>query len=240
MPLRILVIDDDALSRDVIALLLEHAGFVVDTADSGDAAMHYLNTTPGPLPAVVLADIQMPGTSGSSLAHALRDRCGAATRLLAMSGSSPREQVVHDFDSFLLKPFMIEELTAAIAGNDHPAEVAGEDIHQGITILDENIYQKLATSMRRERLQQLYALCLDDIKERVARMRQTASNIDDATFRKEAHAIHGGAGMVGAVELQTLASVMEENGNANHVASLDEFIKAWERLHRILMARKII
>ncbi|WP_348268243.1 response regulator [Edaphobacter paludis] len=240
LPLRILVVDDDALSRDVIALLLEHAGFVVVTADSGDEAMHYLDNTPGPAPAVVLADIQMPGTSGSSLAHALRDCCGAGTRLLAMSGSSPSEQVVRGFDALLLKPFTIEELTAAIAGTHHSATVAGKSIHEDLTILNENIYERLAASMRRERLQQLYALCLDDIKERIGRMRQTASDIDDATFRREAHAIHGGAGMVGAIELQTLASIMEENGNANHVASLDEFINAWERLRRILMARKII
>lgn len=240
LPLRILVVDDDALSRDVIALLLEHAGFVVDTADSGDEAMQYLDTTPGPPPAVVLADVQMPGISGSSLAHALRDCCGAGTRLLAMSGSSPCEHIVRDFDALLLKPFTMEELTAAIAGNCHPAAVAENAIHQDLTILNENIYERLAASMRRERLQQLYALCLDDIKERIARMRQTASNMDDATFRREAHAIHGGAGMVGAVELQTLASVMEENGKANHLASLDEFIIAWERLRRILMARKII
>jgi CheY-like chemotaxis protein len=240
-PLRILVVDDDALSRDVLALLLEHAGFVVVTTDSGDAAMHYLNTIPPPTPDVVLADIQMPGIAGAALAQALRSRCPAGTRLLAMSGSLPRDEVTRGFDRLLLKPFTIEEFAVAIAVNNIPAAKVGNAIHQNRTILNETSHGKLAASMRGGRLQQLYALCLADIEERVARMRQAVSNNDGAAFRRDAHAIRGGAGMVGAVELQMLAGALEEDGiPANHVASLDELVFACERLRRILMARKIM
>ncbi len=46
--------------------------------------------------------------------------------------------------------------------------------------------------------------------------------------------------MVGAVELHRLAAAAEEIGvdAANHVASLDEMMIAWERLRRILNARE--
>jgi CheY-like chemotaxis protein len=239
--LRILVVDDDALSRDVLALLLAHAGFVVETADSGDAAMHSLSIASTPPPAVVLADIQMPGTTGSALAQALRGRCGADTLLLAMSGSLPGDEVTRDFDGLLLKPFTIEDLTAALAAHGTPAGARARPVHQNLTLLNETVYEKLAGSMRPERLQQLYALCLGDIEERIARMRQTASNKEDAAFRREAHATKGGAGMVGAVELQMLAGNLEEGGiDANHVASLDELMFACERLRLILLARKIM
>jgi DNA-binding response OmpR family regulator len=239
--LRILVVDDDALSRDVLALLLAHAGFVVDTADSGDAAMRSLSTASAPPPAVVLADIQMPGTTGSALAQALRGCCGADTLLLAMSGSLPGDEVTRDFDGFLLKPFTIKDLTAAIAAHGTRPSAPANAVHQNPTLLNETIYEKLAATMKRDRLQQLYALCLKDIGERIARMRQTASNKEDAAFRTDAHAIKGGAGMVGAVELQMLAGKLEEDGiNANHVASLDELMSSCERLRLILLARKII
>jgi CheY-like chemotaxis protein/HPt (histidine-containing phosphotransfer) domain-containing protein len=239
-PLLILVVDDDALSRDVLALLLAHAGFVVDTADSGDAAVHSLSAASAPPPAIVLVDIQMPGITGSALAHALRGLCGAGTLLLAMSGSVPDNEVTRDFDGLLLKPFTMEELAAAIAANGTLASTPAKSV-QKLTLLNETIYEKLAASMRRERLQQLYALFLGDIEERIARMRQTASNKNDAAFQREAHAIKGGAGMVGAVELQILAGNMEEDGvPANHVASLDELMFACESLRRILMARKIM
>ena len=43
---------------------------------------------------------------------------------------------------------------------------------------------------------------------------------------------------MGALELQKIATLMEGQGlgNANHVASLDEFMLACERLRRILIA----
>jgi CheY-like chemotaxis protein len=242
---RILIVDDDPLSRDVLALLLEHAGFAVNTADSGDAAMQSLRAASTPVPAVVLADMQMPGTTGSALAHALRDHCGAETLLLAMSGSLPADEATRHFDGVLLKPFAIEDLTAAIAARgtpaSGPASAPARAVPQNPTLLNEAVYKKLAASMQRGRLQQLYALCLGDIEERIARMRETASNNGGASFRREAHAIKGGAGMVGAVELQRLAGAMEEEGMAaNHLASLDELMLACERLRLILLARKIV
>ena len=239
-PLRILVVDDDALSREVLALLLDHAGYIVSTADSGDVAVHHLRSMTDPLPHVVLADIQMPGTAGSALARALRDCCGTNTVLLAMSGSRPDEDITREFDGLLLKPFTMEELAAAIAARNTQAGAIDGAIHQNLNSLDEATYEKLAASMRAERLQQLYTVCLADAKERITRMQQLASNKDDASFRKEAHAIKGGAGLVGAVELQTLAGVLENEGiQANHVASLNELMISCDRLRRILLARNM-
>ncbi len=114
MPLRILVIDDDALSREVFALLLQDAGYVVETVDSGDAALLYLQTAPS-LPQIILSDQQMPGTTGNELARQLRNLCGPATTLLAMSASAPEDGSDQEFDRFLLKPFTMETFAAAIA-----------------------------------------------------------------------------------------------------------------------------
>lgn len=238
MPLRILVVDDDALSRDVLALLLEHAGYPVDTADSGDAAIRLLSTTPDRLPAVVLADIQMPGLAGSELAHAMREQCGANTMLLAMSGSTPPPEIIREFEGFLLKPFTIPKLAATIAAKGNSVQVPEFPVQANQIILDEAIYDKLAGSMRKERLDGLYALFLNDAEERIARMRESASKNGDADVRKEAHAIKGGAGMVGALELRLLAGSIEENGShADDVASLDELVIACKRLRRILSMR---
>ena len=106
MPARVLVVDDDALSREVFALLLQDAGYAVETADSGDAALLYLQTAHPP--DVVLADLQMPGTAGSELALRLRSLCGPATTLLAMSASEPDNASDQEFDGLLLKPFTME------------------------------------------------------------------------------------------------------------------------------------
>jgi HPt (histidine-containing phosphotransfer) domain-containing protein len=181
----------------------------------------------------------MPGTSGQDLARQLRSLCGPATLLLAMSASEPNDKSDREFDGFLLKPFAMETFAAAIAGK--MAEAVKEPNNTKVAVLDETVHQKLAGSMRRPQLQQLYALCLTDAEARLAAMQQAASNGGDATYRREAHAIRGGCGMVGAIELQTLATSMEERGlSDDHVASLKQFIVAHERLRRILVAREII
>lgn len=239
LPLRILIVDDDALSREVLSLLLEHAGYVVSAADSGEAAVCQLSATPRSLlPHVVLTDIQMPGIAGSALAHALRGCCDASSLLLAMSGSHPPDDMIREFDGLLLKPFTVEELAATIATIDNPVEATNKAVTRDIVLLDLSIYEKLAASMRPDRLQQLYEVCLTDSTARISRMRQFASNNDDVSFRREAHAIKGGASLVGAIELQTLAGSLEDSGlQANHVASLNELILSCDRLRRILMAQ---
>ncbi len=191
-PRRILVVEDDALSREVFCLLLEHSGYVVETAASGDLAVRHLKETPGGVPDVVLADMQMPGIAGGALARELRHLCGPSTVLLAMSGRPPAEVATREFDGVLLKPFTMEQLTAAIASPGNGANRPCAGIARDITpfneeilneaILNESIYRKLHATMRREPLQQLYALCLMDAEERIARMGRAASNQDGRRF----------------------------------------------------------
>ncbi len=248
MALRVLVIDDDDLSREVFALMLNSAGYAVETADSGDAALSHLQAG-GLKPEVVLTDLQMPGTTGSELARRLRALCGLATKVFAMSASVPDEETDDAFDCLLLKPFTAEIFAAAVARASPPATKksaapTGNALHQTSldqTSLDHTIYDKLAASMKPAQLNKLYDLCLADTDKRLAVMRQAASDGDDPTYKREAHAIKGSCGMVGAVELQTLATSMEKHGlSGDHVASLKEFLVACERLQGMLIAREII
>ncbi|WP_035348759.1 response regulator [Edaphobacter aggregans] len=237
LPFRILVIDDDALSRELLTLLLLREGYAVDAAESGDAALEALGVQGIASPDAVLVDLQMPGTRGSSLAHRLREVCGGA-RLIAISASVSSGGDADGYDAFLLKPFSAEALAAALQGIPSPPE---EPVRQNVTVLDQNVYRMLAESMRPEPLAQLYNLCLTDVRGRLAAMRDAAARGDDATYRREAHAIKGGTGMVGAIELQTLATTSENNGiPANYVATLNEFLLACDRLRRMLIARKTV
>jgi CheY-like chemotaxis protein len=235
MPVRVLIVDDDELSREVLELLLQADGYEVETAESGDEAMLRLQTMS--VPEVVLTDLQMPGTTGDALARLLREVCGAGTRLLAMSGSELQEGEGREFDGFLLKPFSVEMLAEALAGGVE-AKAAGGAVFE-VDALDDGVYGQLAEAMRASRLEELYALCLEDVARRVDAMREMAFRGDDAGYRREAHAIKGGCGMVGACEMQRLATSMEERGlSDDHVASLDELMLARERLRRILIARR--
>ncbi len=67
----ILLVDDDASLRTLIALRLEANGFEVLAVDSGEAALAQLSHT---RPDAVLTDIQMPGMDGMALFRAVHAR----------------------------------------------------------------------------------------------------------------------------------------------------------------------
>lgn len=65
MQKKLLVVDDDDLTREMIALVLETAGFSVSSADSGFAALGVLGNEDGFF--AVLSDMVMPDITGLEL-----------------------------------------------------------------------------------------------------------------------------------------------------------------------------
>lgn len=239
-PIELLLVDDDELSREVLELLLTAEGYEVIAVDAGEAALAEMERRMGRLPTVILTDIQMPGLSGAELASCLRSRCGDSMVLLGMSGSRPEQDVVEAFDGFLLKPFTMQDLAAVLDASAQaaPPSAAAAADSSARPSLDDTTYRQMSAMMPRQQVHQLYTMALQDVEKRLAAIQMAANQGDAAEYKREAHAIKGGCGMIGALELQSLAARMEEEDTgANHVASLDEMLVACERLRRILIAR---
>jgi CheY-like chemotaxis protein/HPt (histidine-containing phosphotransfer) domain-containing protein len=239
--LDVLVIDDDEVSRELVMLFVSEAGYGVCESSSGDGALAMLGGSSS-RPDAVLADMQMIGTTGNALAQALREVCGTGTRLIAMSGSEPRPGTTAEFDGFLLKPMTVAEIQAAVEGVDPFPSAEDEESEGGA--LNEATYESLVQGMPPEQLLGLYGMCLDDAERRIGQMRQAVAEGDAGAYERAAHAIKGGCGMVGAVELARLAGAMEENGFRNGSGMggdqepLEQFMDASARLRRILDARR--
>ncbi len=232
---RLILIDDDMLTREVLTLLAEEDGFDVAAYESGEEALEALARAGCLQPHAILSDMQMDGISGNSLARRLRSACGPGAAILAMSGSEVPPELVESFDGFLLKPFSIDDLRAAIEGKaSGPAQAPAST-----QPLNPDVYNAFRTSMSHEQLAQLYAMSLDDADRRIGLMRQALRDGDDGAYRRAAHAIKGGCGMVGAQELAAIAARMEESGPEaiDNIGAFDEFLAASERLRRILDAQ---
>jgi CheY-like chemotaxis protein/HPt (histidine-containing phosphotransfer) domain-containing protein len=260
-PVRVLVVDDDEMSRELLTVLLDAQGYAVDTADSGETALDRLRSS---APDVILTDMQMPGVSGPALAAKLRATLGARAVLIAMSGSQPAQESVSQFDAFLLKPFEVEQFTAAVervqkqwqqtpqrraSGSgkvvaiDQASARSGGAAAEETPVMDDTIYEQLARTMPPQQLKEMYTLCINDARERINRMRGSAAEHDSARFVREAHAIKGSAGMLGATQLHIVASDLETQGlegaggTSDAVNSLDELSAACDRLERMLGTR---
>lgn len=72
MPIAVLVVEDEALIRSLVADYLSESGFAVHEAESGDEALDYLNS--GAEVDVLFTDIELPGSiNGVKLAERARE-----------------------------------------------------------------------------------------------------------------------------------------------------------------------
>jgi CheY-like chemotaxis protein len=113
---RILVVDDSAALRENLQECLELEGYEVMVAKDGATALETLSS--GPLPAVVLLDLVMPGMDGRELVTRIRANPRlAGVRIVMSSGhTAPRTREGVAFDAFLPKPFGVDELLAVVRG----------------------------------------------------------------------------------------------------------------------------
>jgi CheY-like chemotaxis protein len=114
---RVLVADDNPVSRELIREILEAADYeVLEAADGRDTLERIAATRPG----LVLLDIQMPILDGYAVLRTLRgDPNWHALRVLALTAcamESDRERArAAGFDGFITKPIQAAELRRQVA-----------------------------------------------------------------------------------------------------------------------------
>ena len=114
---RIVLVEDNADSREVVTTLLEMQGHAVVVAGDGPSGYDAI-VTHGP--DVGLVDIGLPGYDGTELAMRVRQHdAGARVILIALTGYGMPEDraraLAAGFDGFLVKPFDLAAFDAAVA-----------------------------------------------------------------------------------------------------------------------------
>ena len=111
----ILIVDDEPGTVRVLASVLEDAGYRVDVASDGRAALEQLDARPVHL---VLLDYLMPNLDGCETLRAIRkDPRTASLPVIMMSGmaeSMIERRCRSAYDLFLRKPFSLDDLLAAV------------------------------------------------------------------------------------------------------------------------------
>ena len=116
MPTRVLVVDDDAVIRQLVCVNLELEGFEVFTAEDGLDALEKVGEVD---PAVITLDIMMPRMDGWEAASRLRaDPETAGVKVVLLSARAQEADLQRGdrigVDAYLTKPFDPDELIATV------------------------------------------------------------------------------------------------------------------------------
>ena len=111
----VLVVDDDALFRELVLTILRRAGYRTQEAATGEEALELAKRQ---RPDVVVLDVHLPRLSGHEVCARLR-RAGERPRVLFVSGErvEPYDRVAGLLvggDDYLIKPFAPDELLARV------------------------------------------------------------------------------------------------------------------------------
>jgi CheY-like chemotaxis protein len=232
----VLLIDDDLVSREVTATVLTMGGYTVHTAADGAAALDLL--TDGVCqPGVILADAQMPGLNGAQLVAELRARCRA--RVFVVSGSNPPAETVSAADGFLLKPFGAEALGKLLEGESAASIRSFLDAKE--PVISTEILEQFRRMMPESAVRQIYETVSTDLKQRMEALEAALAKEDVSAVRRLGHAIKGGCGMAGALQIARIGALLEafpaqDEGNQfdNGAALLRDLRVAAQSLERML------
>ena len=113
--MRVLLIEDDEDNRELMAEVLEGAGYEVLTAASGTAG---LRTLAEHSVDVVVTDVGMPGMGGLEVARAAKE-IAPGVPVVVVTGYTEREDISNargrEVDAVLVKPVDPDALVAAVA-----------------------------------------------------------------------------------------------------------------------------
>jgi two-component system OmpR family response regulator len=109
-PIRVMVVDDDRLSAELISLALRREGWTVSFATDGAAARRVIRQD---LPDLVVLEVELPGTDGLAVIHGLREICPSVPVMLMSKRCAVEDRVnglSQGGDDYVTKPYHIEEV----------------------------------------------------------------------------------------------------------------------------------
>ncbi|MFK8137117.1 MAG: diguanylate cyclase [Bdellovibrionales bacterium] len=178
---RIMVVEDDLLTAEVIVECLTKAGYLVKRTDSAEEALQSLEDWE---PHLVLTDHDMPGMTGAEMLTRLRLEKNYVT-VMFLSGRVDEKTIVGSLsagaDDYIKKPFSMKELVARVKvclrNNDIRRELEQKNlILQEMVDIDDltglynmrSIYKRideeLSRSQRREENTALIMMDMDNFK----------------------------------------------------------------------------
>jgi CheY-like chemotaxis protein/HPt (histidine-containing phosphotransfer) domain-containing protein len=233
----ILLVDDDLVSREVIATVLTLHGHMVHSAEDGNQAVEMLETGKV-LPGVVLLDTQLPGLNGLELIARIRQL--GQDEIILISGSTPSDDLIAAADGFLLKPFGPEDLQKLLSQHNPKIDQPHDD-NADEQIINPTTLAQFRQLMTEATVREIYTAVVTDLHKRQIALERAIAEGNKDEVRRIGHAIKGGCGMAGAMQAARLGAFLESHASEpgidqldNYRDALQELYSATDRLQRML------
>jgi sigma-B regulation protein RsbU (phosphoserine phosphatase) len=137
--MRILLAEDEPLSRHLVTRLLEGWGYEVAVVSDGDQALAALAAVDGPRLAIL--DWMMPGMDGTDVCKQVRTEAGTEyTYVILLSAKKQKQDVVAGLDAgaddYITKPFDEEELHSRVLAGERIIKLKGALAHKVCELQD--------------------------------------------------------------------------------------------------------
>ncbi len=225
--LRVLVAEDNATNRRIIAALLEKLDVTADLAENGRETLDALARGRYDM---VLMDVQMPGMDGLETTRRIRagEAAGARIPIVAMTANAMKGDreacLAAGMDGYLSKPISPVELERIMAfaaqrvqdEDNHEKPIARTDVFDRASLLERVVWDE-------ELCSRVVETFLDDGKNLVSQFVDAAERGDPVSAKIAAHTLRGAAANVAAGTLASLASSAEETASEGDTDRLRGF-----------------
>ena len=244
---RVLLAEDNEINVMVARSLLESAGYVVECAPDGEAAVEAVRQRSFD---IILMDMRMPKMDGLQATRIIRTLPPPAGKLpiVAMTANAMSEDkeacLAAGMTEFLSKPFkpdiflaMISRFCGADLWLNEEIEDPGAPV---IPDVDESKLDTLASVLPLDRLNNMLLTFLSSTKSRMDRLEVLAADLDFKGLMREVHDLKSNSGTFGAMRACSLAEQLERACQANDDAEVPRLMrdlrraleKAWDIIGR--------
>jgi PAS domain S-box-containing protein len=235
-PLRVLVVDDNALNRKVVLLFLQQLGYQPSGAASGAEALALLQSR---LYDLVLLDVQMPEMNGLETARRIRsllspERQPYLVALTAFTFEDMRLQALEaGMDDCLHKPLTLDQLKKVLRKVSKQRQGKGlESENPMLTVPSSTILQELG-----EEGEEIGNLFREEIARNLPRLdlaMQTGA-IEEAG--EIAHSLKSACAFLGDQENAQRCGVLEKHTRNGHLPSGEWLSEFFQRLRESYLKR---
>jgi PAS domain S-box-containing protein len=221
---RILVVDDSEVNRDVASSILANEGAIIATANDGFSALELLNARPRGFD-VVAMDVQMPTMDGYTATRAIRATPALAhLPVVALTAGAFQKQrddaLAAGMNAFVAKPFAIDELVRVISRlklplpatttSAPPDAAARSSAPASVLNIERGSRNWRRTEKLQEQLQKFSERHLRDPERIEAALRAG----DSGASSEIAHKLCGAAGAVGLEEVTRIANALQDDARS--------------------------